>query len=96
MVSSIFNLWTPQGAFNLLPIIAGVCGAYASWFIVITTGNAFLSFFAALAVSIGLSIAGQILLISPLLRRNQASRSVLLASLGLLGVAQAVLTLLAD
>lgn len=99
---ALYALWAlafaltgaPQQAFNVVPPTAGLVAGYVAIVVGSSTGYVWTSFlFAALCGSL-FALGCHVLIVAPLLKSRDSGRAVLLATLGILGITQALIALL--
>jgi branched-chain amino acid transport system permease protein len=98
---ALYALWAlafsltaaPQQAFNVVPPTAGLVAGYVAVTVSGSTGRPLLSFLVAALSGSAFALICQVYLVSPLLKSRDASRAILLGTLGVLGVTQALIAL---
>jgi branched-chain amino acid transport system permease protein len=84
----------PQQAFNVVPPAAGLVAAYVALFIGTSAGYEWPSLLLASLCGPVFALGCHALIVAPLLKSRDSGRAILLATLGILGVAQALIALL--
>jgi branched-chain amino acid transport system permease protein len=99
---ALYALWAlafaltgaPQQAFNVVPPAAGLCAGYVAMFLGVGSGSAWSSFLVAALFGSAFSLSCHAVIVSPLLKARDSGRAILLGTLGILGITQALIALL--
>ncbi|MEA2885050.1 MAG: branched-chain amino acid transport system permease protein [Bradyrhizobium sp.] len=99
---ALYALWAsafaltgaPQQAFNVVPPAAGLVAAYVAFLAGNSAGYVWPSLLLAALCGPAFALGCHVLVVAPLLKSRDAGRAILLATIGILGVTQALIALL--